>query len=98
VHVHFKVRTSPAGAQAYEFTSQLYFDEPLTDRVHSRDPYATHSGQRTRNESDGIFRNGGQQLMLPVTEAADGYAATFNLAMRLGDPPPAGRGRRGGRG
>jgi protocatechuate 3,4-dioxygenase beta subunit len=98
VHVHFKVRTSPAGSQAYEFTSQFYFDEQFTDRVHARDPYAAHSGQRMRNETDGIFKDGGSQLLLPVTEVADGYATAFDLAMRPGDPPPAGRGgRRGGR-
>jgi protocatechuate 3,4-dioxygenase beta subunit len=98
VHLHFKVRTSPAGAQAYEFTSQFYFDEQLTDRVHARDPYVAHTGQRMRNENDGIFKNGGSQLILPVTQRAEGYAAAFDLAMRPGDPPPAGRGRRGGRG
>jgi protocatechuate 3,4-dioxygenase beta subunit len=101
VHVHFKVRTG-AGSPAYEFTSQFYFDEQVTDRVHAREPYAAHSGQRLRNESDGIFKNGGPQLMLPVTEVAGGYATAFDLAMRPGDPPPAGRGgpgrgRRGGR-
>jgi protocatechuate 3,4-dioxygenase beta subunit len=98
VHVHFKVRTNAAAGQAYEFTSQFYFDEALTDRVHTRDPYAAHTGQRMRNERDGIFKDGGSQLMLHVTETAGGYAATFDLAMRPGDPPPAGRGgRRGGR-
>jgi protocatechuate 3,4-dioxygenase beta subunit len=98
VHVHFKVRTSPAGSQAYEFTSQFYFDEGMTDRVHGREPYAAHRGERTRNERDGIFKNGGPQLTLAVTEAASGYAAAFDLAMRPGGPPPAGRGgRRGAR-
>jgi protocatechuate 3,4-dioxygenase beta subunit len=98
VHVHFKVRTPAAAAQAYEFTSQFYFDEQFTDRVHAREPYARHAGQRMRNERDGIFRNGGTQLLLPVTEEASGYAAAFNLAMRPGDPPPAsGRRGRGGR-
>jgi protocatechuate 3,4-dioxygenase beta subunit len=98
VHVHFKVRTAPAAAKAYEFTSQFYFDESLTDRVHAREPYAAHTGNRTRNERDGIFKDGGAQLTLAVREATDGYAAAFDLAMRPGDPPPAGRGgRRGGR-
>ena len=85
------------GYQAYEFTSQFYFDEPFTDRVHAREPYVAHTGQRTRNESDGIFKKGGTQLMLPVTEAGGPLAAAFDLAMRPGDPPPAGRGGRGGR-
>ena len=99
VHIHFKVRTSPAGAQAYEFTSQFYFDETFTDRVHAGQPYATHAGQRTRNERDGIYKDGGPQLMLAVAEAAaGGYQASFDLAMKPGDAAPAGRGRPGGPG
>ncbi len=98
VHVHFKVRTAPAADKAYEFTSQFYFDEAFTDRVHAREPYAVHTGERTRNERDGIFKDGGSQLTLAVRETADGYAAAFDLAMRPGDPPPAGRGGPGGRG
>jgi protocatechuate 3,4-dioxygenase beta subunit len=100
VHIHFKIRTTPAAQQGYEFTSQLYFDEALTDRVFTREPYSGHTGQRTRNETDGIFRNGGKELMLPVTDSADGYAGTFSLALHPGQPgAPSGgrRGRRGGR-
>ena len=29
VHIHFKIRTTPAAAKGYEFTSQVYFDEVL---------------------------------------------------------------------
>jgi protocatechuate 3,4-dioxygenase beta subunit len=89
VHIHFKVRAVSAASQAYEFTSQFYFDEQFTDRVHAREPYAAHTGQRMRNDRDGIYRNGGQQLTLAVTETAGGaYAAAFDLAM-------TGRGSRG---
>ena len=95
VHIHFKVRTSPPAAAAYEFTSQLYFDEALTDRVFMQEPYSAHKGQRTRNEHDTIFRSGGSQLLLPATPHGNGYAGTFAVAMRLTDPPPAGRRGRG---
>jgi hypothetical protein len=54
--------------------------------VHGRQPYAAHTGSRTMNDRDGIFRNGGAQLMLPVSSRGGGYAGTFNLAMRPGDP------------
>lgn len=96
VHIHFKVRTRPSESRGHEFTSQLYFDDELTDRVHARQPYSAHAGSRTRNDRDRIFRNGGAQLMLPVSPKADAYAGTFNLAMRPDDSAPAGRGRRGG--
>jgi len=82
VHIHFKIRTAAGAARAREFTSQFYFDERTTDRVHTRAPYATHTGRRTRNEGDGIFGETGTQLILPVAEAGQGYAASFNIAMR----------------
>ncbi|HXV80553.1 MAG TPA: intradiol ring-cleavage dioxygenase, partial [Candidatus Binatia bacterium] len=34
VHIHFKIRHDPASHRALEFTSQLYFDESITDEVH----------------------------------------------------------------
>jgi protocatechuate 3,4-dioxygenase beta subunit len=86
VHIHFKVRTTPAAQKGYEFTSQLYFDEALNDRVFSREPYSSHAGQRTRNEADGIFRNGGRQLMLPVVEGANGYSGAFSVALAMNQP------------
>jgi len=97
VHIHFKVRTASGAAQAYEFTSQFYFDEATTDRVHARAPYSTHEGRRMRNEADGIFGESGSQLILPVMDGRQGYTASFNVAMRPGDAAPAGP-RGGGRG
>jgi protocatechuate 3,4-dioxygenase beta subunit len=81
VHVHFKVRTKPAASPGAEFTSQLYFDDAVTDRVHRQRPYADLGQRRTRNEADGPFRSGGRQLLLPVTESAGAYAGTFVLAL-----------------
>jgi protocatechuate 3,4-dioxygenase beta subunit len=91
VHIHFKIRTTPAAAKGHEFTSQVYFDEAFTDRVFAREPYSKRSGQRVRNESDGIFqKENGKQLILPVTENKAGYAGTFSLALNMGTPASKG--------
>ncbi|HEV7366667.1 MAG TPA: intradiol ring-cleavage dioxygenase [Gemmatimonadales bacterium] len=84
VHLHFKVR-SPAGASpAYEFTSQLFFDDALTDQVHAQQPYAA-KGQRTlRNSGDGIYNQGGSQLVLSLAQASDGYEGSFDVAVSNG--------------
>lgn len=98
VHVHFKVRTDVAG-QPYEFTSQLYFDEALIDRVHAQAPYAARGRRQTTNADDRIFRDEGASLMAQVSEAGAGYAATFDLGLDLTDAAtgrPDGRGRRRG--
>ena len=83
VHIHFKIRTDSASQRRYEFTSQLYFDDALTDRVHAQAPYAA-KGQRTqRNDRDGIFRGGGEQLMLQLTQEAQGYVGTFDIGLQM---------------
>jgi protocatechuate 3,4-dioxygenase beta subunit len=83
VHIHFKLRSAAGASQTYEFTSQLFFDDALSDQVFAQQPYAAKGGTRTtRNANDGIYRQGGSQLLLNVTKTADGYAATFDIALQ----------------
>jgi protocatechuate 3,4-dioxygenase beta subunit len=83
VHIHFKVRTALDSASGREMTSQLYFEDALIDQIHAQPPYAS-KGQRTvRNGQDGLYRNGGDKLILPVTQDGEGYAGTFNLGVQL---------------
>ena len=83
VHIHFKIRTAPVAQRSFEFTSQLYFDDVLTDRVHAAHPYAANGLRTARNQHDGIFRRGGDQLMLAPTVEAEGYAAAFAIGLQL---------------
>jgi protocatechuate 3,4-dioxygenase beta subunit len=80
VHVHFKIRT--AGAPHSEFTSQLYFDEGLSERVYSMAPYAGRGRPKLSNGDDFLFRNGGRQLLLDVTPDSAGYAAVFDIGLQ----------------
>ena len=82
-HIHFKVRGSTGARRGYEFTSQLYFDDAVTDRVFARSPYARRGKRTVRNGGDGIFRDGGGRLILPVVESDAGYAANFNVGLKL---------------
>ncbi len=92
VHIHFMVRTDPAAASGYQFTSQLYFDDSLTDQVHAQMPYAAKGQRTTRNADDGIFQDGGGQLLLDLTPTSDGYAATKAIGVDLSAPAPSGPG------
>jgi protocatechuate 3,4-dioxygenase beta subunit len=82
VHIHFKIRSAPIASKGGEFTSQLYFEDAVSDRIHAGAPYAAKGRRDMPNAADGIFtRQGGSQLILPVTSTADGYAGTFNIAL-----------------
>lgn len=83
VHVHFKVRVVAGPALGHEFTSQLYFDEAVTDRVHARAPYSARGARgRTLNNDDGLYRRGGNRLMLSLTDSGPGYAGEFHVGVR----------------
>ncbi|MBS0150568.1 MAG: intradiol ring-cleavage dioxygenase [Nitrospira sp.] len=81
VHIHFKIRTASVVRGSYEFTSQVYFSDELTDRVHTTLPYSSSGGRRVRNHDDVIFRDGGDRLILEPSESNNGYTATFSIAL-----------------
>jgi protocatechuate 3,4-dioxygenase beta subunit len=77
VHIHFKIR---GGGQ--ELASQLYFDDAITDRVHAGAAYGRRGTRRVTNARDGIYRDGGDQLMLALAESGSGFASTFDVALQ----------------
>src|SRR4030095_9006424 len=82
VHIHFKIRTDPDSTSGLEFTSQLFFDDALTDVVFAQQPYAAKGERTLRNDGDGIYQQGGSQLVLSVRDdGAGGYVATFTVAV-----------------
>lgn len=81
VHMHFKIRTAPMARRGYEFISQLYFPDELTDRIHTALPYSSNGRRRVRNHQDFIFRDGGDRLMLEPSETAGSYVATFPIGL-----------------
>ena len=96
VHIHFKVRLYAGTQKTYEFTSQFFFNEAITDTVYAQAPYNTKEGARdTRNSTNSIFRQpmsdgtgkqSGELLTLSLTNAAEGqagYIGTFDMGLKL---------------
>ena len=81
VHIHFKIRMTPETRMWYEYTSQLYFDDALTDRILAQPPYPATGRRRIRNRQDGIFRRGGDELMVELSPAGTGYTGTFDIGL-----------------
>src|SRR5215204_5006838 len=80
VHIHFTIRTKGADNQDYQFTSQFFFDDSLTDQVHALPPYASKGQRNTRNANDNIFNGGGDQLVLNLQgNTTNGFTGTMNI-------------------
>jgi protocatechuate 3,4-dioxygenase beta subunit len=83
VHIHFKIRTLPSPQRAFDFSSQLYFDDSVTDQVHQGSPYNAKGRTRTLNDADFLFRRGGKQLIPALTKDGEGYTAKFSIGLRI---------------
>jgi protocatechuate 3,4-dioxygenase beta subunit len=83
VHIHFKIRTDAAAESGLEFTSQLFFDDAVSDQVFASEPYL-QKGQRTlRNDGDNIFNQSGGELTLQLSgDQQNGYATTFEIGIQ----------------
>ena len=88
VHVHFKLRLFAGTTKTYEFTSQFFFDETLTDTVHALAPYSAKGRRNTLNTTDGIYNGlsaaAKAALTLQTAQAASGYAGIISLGVNVG--------------
>lgn len=88
VHIHFKLRLFAGSTRTYEFTSQFFFDDALTDTVYIQSPYSSRASRDRRNANDGIYNslsaNDKAGLTLQTSKTMDGYAGVINLGVTVG--------------
>jgi len=86
VHIHVRVRTFDTGGTAtYDFLTQLFFDDALTDTVYKQAPYNTRGTRTTRNADDNIYGSDGATLIPSLKPDGDGgYAGSFTFGLSAG--------------
>jgi protocatechuate 3,4-dioxygenase beta subunit len=72
VHIHAKVHLDSSTA----LTTQLFFDDAVTDRVFAAAPYASRGEREQRNDSDGIFD---PAVLLDLSREGSGYVGTISF-------------------
>lgn len=83
VHIHYKVRTNPNSNRGHELTSQLYFDDSITEEIHKQKPYSERGKPTVSNKRDGIYRDGGDKLMLDLSKKGNGFLGKFNIGLQM---------------
>lgn len=76
VHIHLKVHVD----RRTVLTTQLYFDESLTDEVFATAPYDERGARDTTNDADGIYDASG---LLRVSGDDDGWLGVINLGVNV---------------
>ena len=80
VHIHVMVRTfSSPGAVASETTTQLFFDDTLTDQIFANAPYNSRGQRNTRNSQDNIYNSATQ---LSLQSSRSGYAGAITIGIQ----------------
>jgi intradiol ring-cleaving dioxygenase-like protein len=85
IHIHFRIRTFDGSTTTSNFTSQLFFDETITNTVLAQSPYNTRGTRDTTNATDNIYS--AATLLSLTSDGSGGYAGTFTVAL---DSLPAG--------
>jgi hypothetical protein len=76
-HIHCKVHLD----RRTVLTTQLYFDDNLTEEIYRKiPPYTEHTVRDTRNDTDSIYADVG---LMTTQRAAVGYLAAINLGLDL---------------
>ena len=84
IHIHLKARTFAGdGSRAFEFTTQLYFDDAVSDAVMAAAPYNARGRRATRNANESIFvgQTSARVVLARAADGARGYAATVTLGL-----------------
>jgi len=74
IHIHIKARS------AREFTSQLFFDDAVNEKVMAQAPYDTRGTRVVRNARDDIFR-GRSAILVDLAPEAKGYFGKATLGL-----------------
>jgi protocatechuate 3,4-dioxygenase beta subunit len=79
-HVHFKIFVSTTEL----ITGQIYFPQSLNDEISLTEPYASHSGTRTKNTTDALIHSDNDSAGTWPTMTTEGSAnvATVTIAVQ----------------
>jgi len=86
VHVHVKVRLFDAsGNVTTEATTQLFFDDSVTDQVFgSASPYNQRPARDTRNDIDAFYAGNSELLWNLQGDPRTGYTALMTVGVQVG--------------
>ncbi len=98
VHIHARVRVYNAATDSviYNFTTQFFFDDSITNDVYANiSPYTERPNRDTTNSTDSVYTgasfdgtpssNAGADLLLTLTEDRTSATGLFNIVLNLSD-------------
>ncbi|HVP59607.1 MAG TPA: hypothetical protein VMT11_03565 [Myxococcaceae bacterium] len=86
VHVHTRVRLfDPFGETTTDVSTQIFFDDAVTDAVLATAPYVERGARDTRNATDPIYGGHAELLVALEGQPDSGYGGEIALGVRIGE-------------
>lgn len=82
VHIHVMVRTfSDASNQTFAFTTQLFFDDTVTDSILALAPYNARGIRDTTNATDSLYSSETQLILTAASSGLD-YTTAYTIGVQ----------------
>lgn len=82
IHIHVRARAYDAsGNVTYNFSTQLFFDDTVSDSVFTKTPYNTTRVRADRNSNDNIYNTGTAVMVALTANASGGYAGEVAIGL-----------------
>ncbi len=80
VHIHFRIRKFSGATTTFNFTSQMFFDDAISNAIYaSTAPYSSHTNRNpASNAQDNIYNS---TLLLRMARNADHVVASFDAVI-----------------
>jgi protocatechuate 3,4-dioxygenase beta subunit len=89
VHVHARVRLfDPFGLSTTDVSTQLFFDDAVTDAVLATAPYVERGPRDTRTATDPIYGGHSELLVALAGQVSSGYRGEVTLGIPIGEVRP----------
>jgi protocatechuate 3,4-dioxygenase beta subunit len=91
VHLNIRIRTMQGTTTTGNFTTELFFNDTMSDAVLANAPYNTRGARDTRNDADPIYATlqNKDRALMALSQTNEGFEATVNIGVNLqGGPGP----------
>jgi uncharacterized protein (TIGR03437 family) len=89
IHIHVRVRTYSGATVLDNFTTQLFFDDAISNAVLAQAPYNTRTTARdTLNSNDMVYAGAATatRMLLALTQTSAGYDGVATIAVNMKTP------------
>ena len=79
VHIHFRIRKFSGTTTTFNFTSQIYFTDAMSNAIFARTPYSSHTNRNpANNTADGLYN---ASLLARAADYTTHAVASFNAVI-----------------